>query len=188
MRFDSTVYGDEVARILALAGNNERLMPLASPTCVSREARQQLENARASDLFPGRPSPEGALAGLWTYLGCFDEAHQVAQDLNTREGSFWHGILHRQEPDPGNAAYWFRRVGAHPVFGALQQEAEELAAQYPSHGFTLGRVWDPFAFIDLCEQARRKPGSPAEQFARAVQQSEWQLLFDYCARPRETRA
>jgi hypothetical protein len=43
------------------------------------------------------------------------------------------------------------------------------------------RTWDPFAFIELCERVRRRPGSVEEQRALEVQRAEWQLLFDYCA-------
>jgi hypothetical protein len=109
------------------------------------------------------------------YFSCLDECHSVAQDDATAEGSFWHGILHRQEPDAGNSSYWFRRVGSHPVFPALRSAAAEA-------GLDLGPKWDPLRFIDYCEQARRKPGSDEEKIALTVQRTEWQLLFDYCAR------
>lgn len=155
-------------------------MPLANGTCASPEARRQLQTLKARTAFPDARSPEGALSGLWLYFSCLDESHTLSQDLATSEGSFWHGIMHRQEPDPGNAGYWFRRIGQHPIFPALHAEAQ--AAGYES-----GSAWDPFAFIDFCEQARRKPGSADEQLALAVQRLEWQLLFDYCATPAEAR-
>jgi len=60
---------------------------------------------------------------LWVAYGyifsCFDESHEIVQNVHSHEGSFWHAILHRQEPDSGNAAYWFRRVGAHKIFRDL---------------------------------------------------------------------
>jgi hypothetical protein len=45
----------------------------------------------------------------------------------------------------------------------------------------VGHRWDPFAFIELCERARRNPGSVSQVKAFEVQLAEWQLLFDFCA-------
>ncbi len=174
MPFNATAYGPEVARILSLDGAGKRLMPLAAGTCSSAEARRLLEGARAEILFEGARSPQGALAGLYLYFSCLEDCHRVAQDLASAEGSFWHGIMHRQEPDPGNAAYWFGRVGTHPVFPKLLEAA--LAAEFP-----FATEWDPLAFIDYCERARRAPGSAHERIALRVQLAEWQLLFDWCA-------
>jgi hypothetical protein len=175
MAFDAQAYGPEVAAILALDGNGERLMPLAQGQCSSDRARELLRAADARRLFPSARAPEAALAGLYLYFSCRDEAHEVAQNVDTREGSYWHGIVHRQEPDAGNARYWFARVGAHPVFAELRERAV-------SAGVDLGPSWDAAAFVDLCDRARRKPGSDEERRALEVQRAEWQLLFDYCAR------
>jgi hypothetical protein len=174
MPFDSSAYGEKVASILALDGNGERFMPLALGVCSSAQALEILKASTAADLFPRALSPGAALAGLYLYFSCMDESHRIAQEIETPEGSFWHGILHRQEPDPGNAAYWFRRVGAHPVFPALRAAAAEI-------GVDFGPRWDPLAFIDLCEKARTRPGSVEERRAMEVQRAEWQLLFEYCA-------
>ncbi len=112
-------------------------------------------------------------AGLWLTFDFFKESHQISQDLNTPEGSYWHGILHRREPDPANAAYWFRRVGDHPIFKALAKDAQSL-------GLKLGSgVWNPFDFIDLCEK-HRGTDTPVEMMLRRVQRKEWELLFDWC--------
>jgi len=172
--FNPAVYNPEVAAILALDGRGARPMPLAGGRCSSEAARCRIQAAGAEGLFPQARAPQAALAGLYLYFTCMDEAHTVAQDVESAEGSFWHGIVHRREPDAGNAAYWFGRVGAHPIFPGLREAAA-------THGMNLGARWDPFAFIDRCERARKNPGSAEEQSAMAVQLAEWQLLFDYCA-------
>jgi hypothetical protein len=176
MVFDPGRYGAEVQAILALDGNGARPMPLAGGKPATG-ALQALSAWSAQKLFPEAFSPEAAFSGLYLYFCAYDEAHTISQDIQTPEGSFWHGIMHRQEPDPGNAAYWFRRVGQHPIFPKLRDSAEEL-------GFGVKDTWDPFAFIDFCEDARKKSGSKEEQTAMAVQSAEWQLLFDYCSRPK----
>ncbi len=174
MSFDPHGFGEDVASILALDGNGERIMPLAMGHCSSERALELLTETSAALLFPRSRAPEAALAGLYLYFSCLDEAHRLAQDIASAEGSFWHGIVHRQEPDPGNAAYWFRRVGAHPIFPALRERALQI-------GVDFGPQWDPMAFVDLCESARRAPGSEEERRALEVQRAEWQFLFDYCA-------
>lgn len=163
-----------MAEILGLDGNGERLMPLAMGRCSSEQARQRLGATTASLLFPASRAPEAALSGLYLYFSCVDEAHEIAQNISTPEGSYWHAIVHRQEPDAGSSGYWFRNVGAHPVFPALRQAAAEIGVEF-------GSRWDPFKFIDLCEKARLRPGSIEERRALEVQLLEWQLLFDYCA-------
>ena len=173
--FNSSDYGSRVTGILALDAAGRRLMPLAHGTCSSPEAFNLLKASSPRDLFPTARAPEAAMAGLWLYFSCLDEAHTLAQAVETPDRSFWHGIMHRQEPDAGNAAYWFRRVGKHAVFPPLRDAALAL-------GYACGPAWDPFAFIEDCEEARRLPGSPREFEMRTLQLAEWQLLFHHCAR------
>lgn len=171
-RFQISDYSPEVREILALDGDGERPMPLVMERCSSDAARERLRAASLPQLFPGARAPQAALAGLYVYFSCFEAAHGIAQDIAAPEGSYWHAIAHRQEPDAGNAAYWFRQLGSHPIFPALASAAGQEGS------------WDPFAFIEMCERARQQPGSEMEDRARAIQLVEWQLLFDYCARPR----
>jgi len=173
-----------VAQILALNQNGNRLIPLVSGGCAPKEAHALLSKQTASDLFPRSPAPAAAMAGLWTYFSCFDQGHETAQNIASAEGSYWHAILHRQEPDAGNSAYWFRQVGSHPVFGELREAAAGIAERYPNAGFEVPAHWDPMRFIELCERARRASGKDAEQAALEIQRAEWHLLFDYCARSR----
>jgi hypothetical protein len=183
MRFDASDYDPAVYEILILDGAGNRLMPLAMGVCSNREAARLISDFAPRELFPNAPEPDAAYSGLWLYFSCLEESHRVSQEIHRPSGSFWHGIMHRQEPDAGNAAYWFRRVGRHPVFEALHKEASILAQRFPGTAFHSGDQWDPFAFIDFCEEANRRPGSKEEQLALRIQRAEWQLLFDYCARP-----
>jgi len=172
---DPNAYGEKVARILAMEGGGARPMPLVRGRRGSPRAAEALRQSTAAGLFPGSRAPEAALAGLYFYFSCWDEAHSIAQGIGSAEGSYWHAIVHRQEPDAGNSGYWFRRGGTHAIFPALRRRAAEA-------GLDFGPGWDPFAFIEFCEQASRKPGSELERQALEVQLAEWQLLFDYCAR------
>lgn len=148
-------------------------------------SRDDLSAKSAKELFPQARSAEGAVAGNWLFHGDLDRAHKIAQEIETPEGSFWHAIMHRREPDASNSAYWFRRVGKHPLFPALHERVAALLADYTDVNFHLKAEWDPFAFIDFYEVARRKPGSREKALSDAIERIEWELLFDYCARPSE---
>lgn len=160
-------------------------MPLAAKSCVSEAARDQLRRLDAAGLFGApladRDFAEAAKSGLFIYFECLEEAHTIAQAIESPTGSYWHGFLHRQEPDFSNAAYWFRRVKQHEIFPSLREAAMALAGGRASEILS-GPVWDPFRFIDACERVRRRPDPALEQLLREVQRVEWQLLFDFCCR------
>lgn len=170
MDWNPALYGPEAAEILALAGDGRQLLPLVLPRNTDGPMAARL-NRPARELFPKASNPELAHAGLWLYFGFFDTAHSIAQDVKTADGSYWHAMLHRMEPDAGNAGYWFRRVGDHPLFPELQREA--LALGYPT-----GPRWDPFAFVAACDRAAPSNSHLLQQ----VQLAEWQLLFHFCAK------
>jgi hypothetical protein len=158
----------------------ERLAPLG-PGTPNEPMRARLQRLTVESLCAPQPVADQdfarcCLAGLWLYHDFLDQAHEISQEIETASGSYWHGIMHRREPDYGNAAYWFRRVGKHPVFELLPAAARKLAPNVP-----IPSPWDPFWFIDYCE-ACANGKEPGEQFARLLQKREWELLFDYCYR------
>ncbi len=181
--FDPSHYGPAVAALL----EKPRLMPLGpgEPNPALAARLDALDEGRlfSDAALRDRAMASACLAGLWLYVGDLDQAHRLSQSLESREGSYWHGIMHRREGDYPNAKYWFRRVGSHPIFPALQVAARDLARAAKARGaafLELQSAWDPHAFVDFCEAARGSEG--AERLGREIQQREWQLLFDYCHR------
>jgi hypothetical protein len=139
-------------------------------------------------LFGGSNTPAEprelirALVLLWH--DHLDAAHEIAQEINSASGSFVHGIMHRREPDYGNAAYWFRRVGKHPAFSEIAGRAGKALASKGdaelARKLIPGGEWDPFAFISVCEGAARGAGgNEKKQSLRELQVIESAALFDW---------
>jgi hypothetical protein len=145
-----------------------------------------LGESACADLYPrsSRPLRLALAAGLLQIHDFWDASHEAAQkadDLGERGFSaYWHGIAHRREPDAGNAAYWFRRVGRHPLFTQLARDAipllEARGTRVTGALALDGDVWSPFAFIDLCMTVR--PGSDLATLALKLQRLEMQALLD----------
>jgi len=155
--------------LLEFIESSSHTIPLDRPRPWDQTISAALREARG--WFAGGRSPVGAMAGLWLFAGEWERAHEVAQDLATREGSYWHAIVHRLEPDAWNSKYWFRQVGGHAIF-------PELAARAFEAGYRTGKTWDAAAFVDCCDRAAEDRAAVA--LAEAVQGIEWRLLFDYC--------
>lgn len=167
----------------------ERLMSLGpgTPNAAVRAALARLDasTAFAPSEVTDRAMAEACLAGIWLYHDFLEQSHRISQTIATPTGSYWHGILHRREPDSWNSKYWFERVGCHPVFADLCAAARTLAmgddARPETRFLREQQQWDPFAFIDLCEHCRLGT-VPGELLCRKIQLREWQLLFAYCYR------
>jgi len=125
-------------------------------------------------------SPKGSRTALLYRAGDWDQAHTAAQDLDTPEGSFWHGILHRHEGDWSNASYWFRRVGKHPVYSSIYADAADIMKANPGSPWQLGPKWDSLLFIQWCEEAAGQRMPEREAIVTQIQVSEWRHLFEWC--------
>jgi len=144
----------ELARLLEAA-----TMPSLTAGPENDVLRDWLQNPGAN-LAILKPLVKSA---LWLVSADLDASHEISQAIETADGSFWHGIMHRREGDFWNAKYWFRRVGRHPVLTQLAKT---------DYG-------DPQSFVDRCEAAPTS-GDTELQACKTIQWLEWQLLFKHC--------
>jgi hypothetical protein len=65
----------------------------------------------------------------WDANGEWDRAHECAGADDGPLGAAVHAYLHRKEPDPANARYWYARAERPQFSGSLGQEWDALAAE-----------------------------------------------------------
>lgn len=172
---------------LALGPDGDLGPPLIQDHPPHPKLLDALSEPALARLSPNAPRPVrlALSAGLLQVHDFWDASHHAAQEADdlgeSLVSAYWHGIAHRREPDPGNAAYWFRRVGRHPLLGPLGTAAKTFlhTLEGPTHG--ANRVvrdsqWDLFAFLEFCRAARQN--TPAEQIARRLQRLEMALLLE----------
>jgi len=82
-----------------------------------------------SSLTEQQPPPVAVLLqALWYEAkGDWHKSHELAQDVNTIDGSWVHAYLHRKEGDQFNAQYWYNRANRKMPDCSLEKEWEEIA-------------------------------------------------------------
>jgi hypothetical protein len=141
------------------------------------------EALRASGSMVNEEMARACMAGLWLHFDFLDDSHRISQQIDSPEGSYWHGVMHRREGDFANASYWFRRAGDLPFFSELGKEAAQLLtglhADHPELArLAKGGPWDPYRFVDICK-ACIKSIPAIEEPCKKLQFLEWRHLFDH---------
>lgn len=89
----------------------------------------------------GLPPP---LLALWhAGRGDWSRAHGIVQDEGDADSAWVHALLHRQEGDLSNAAYWYRRAGRPSAGSSIDAEWDAIAAALCAQGRNKTRDGDP---------------------------------------------
>lgn len=152
-------------------------------------ARELLEGVRPDQLLAGPIKSsvyaDAMLAGLWLWHDGLEESHRVSQSISDSTGSFWHAIMHRREGDFSNSKYWYARAAGHPVLATLAGSVGPLVNRAPADKGLLRIVangWNPNALVDFVESVSGDEADGRYPIAVQLQQMEWRVLWEYCAR------
>jgi hypothetical protein len=136
-----------------------------------------------------QPDAVAVRAGLLQINGFLDASHTEAQGVEHQgrhaNADYWHAIHHRREPDYGNANYWFRHVGDHPIHAELGRAADEVITRLAGREAAalqkrLGtpNAWNPSAFVGFCQQSASEADGRLRQLAEEIQWREMRLLLE----------
>jgi len=174
-------------RVLMATPEPPELGPGPRPAVFALKGLQQRLAAMLSGvkLEPQRKELIEAVVLLWH--DHHEPAHAMVQNLEDPDGSYVHAILHRREPDYGNARYWCHRVGRHVSFRELALVAANLFSS-STHAELKATLlpegeWNSLAFVGECERAESKPDSdPVKRILREIQAAEFEILLKrFCA-------
>ena len=169
-------------------------LPLLAPPRPTQESSWLLEHLVAFSPAKLRCQPASKVdeiairAGLFQWHDFLHESHELSQSIEgqgeNQLGDYWHAIMHRREPDYSNAKYWFRRIGNQPIYRDLRWQADGIlenskAADAPRWRERLqaGSKWDPFAFVDMCEECAQDETTELALAARRIQYAEMSMLM-----------
>ena len=149
-------------------------------------------------------SPENRallLAGLHVFNDDCEQSHTICQgfDRECVPANFWHGVIHRREPDFRNARGWFGRAERWEGLLQIRDRVQDLLQRVlmmPEYGhardtaFGLKRhldaagIWDAGFYIDMCADFRERedPDPMEEILLEEIQEAEMVAALDWTNR------
>ena len=188
----AVTYTPAIAEVIEKLEAGNPLPTLVPEKAWSTELTDALASTSLDELFQGESVKnttfgDAIKSGLLLWNDALDESHNISQELSNQTGSYWHGIMHRREPDYSNAKYWFGRVGTHPIFPQVRERALAILNETPEPSDALARIaqtieaeahWDAYQFVDWC-QAAEDAFDDVTRFLQQVQAEEIKLLLAY---------
>lgn len=174
--------GDSIAALL----NTPELADLGPHSRAGTLSIREV-NAQLDEVFRGGNIPTNSQqlirSALLLWHDHLDASHTISQDLHSSDGSFLHGIMHRREPDYGNAKYWFHRVGSNASYPEIAKRVgnllDEKGAGTLKSELIDGGKWDAFALVDACEAAAGRRGTEEQRaLLREIQRIETTVLIE----------
>ena len=188
----AVTYTSAITEVIEKLESGNPLPPLVPQEAWSSELTEALESVSLDELFQGASVKNSTFgnatkSGLLLWNDALNASHNISQGLENQTGSYWHGIMHRREPDYSNSKYWFGRVGTHPIFPQLRERAIAISKEISNPSDALRSIaqaieasedWDAYQFIDWC-QASENGTDDVTRFLQQVQAEEIKLLLAY---------
>lgn len=188
----AVTYTSAITEVIEKLESGNPLPPLVPQEAWSSELTEALESVSLDELFQGASVKNSTFgnaikSGLLLWNDALNASHNISQGLENQTGSYWHGIMHRREPDYSNSKYWFGRVGTHPIFPQLRERAIAISKEISNPSDALKSIaqaieasedWDAYQFIDWC-QASENGTDDVTRFLQQVQAEEIKLLLAY---------
>ncbi len=172
-------------RLLTLSEAPYRQLVVRTPGAAGARALASIDYSKLINTTPADALMlRGVACGIWLWNDELDEAHKLAQSIETDTGAFWHAIMHRRGGDFSNAKYWYARCRNHPVLQALASQSSLVLDDLPSDNRLVKLTvdgWQSDHLVDLIEAHAKPEGE--EEFAEVLvvlQQLEWRVLLEYC--------
>ncbi len=182
--------------ILTTLENRKPIQSLLPSKVWDKDLDRIIENLSIEPLEGmKKEASEYALAwksGLHLWNDSLTKSHNISQNIKNQTGSYWHGIMHRLEPDYSNAKYWFKQVGIHPVYILLQKDITDFLIDRPeidnlkntdlkSSLKTIQQqsLWNSDLFIDIVEIQSKVQDEEAQHLLENIQRFEMMNLLSF---------
>ena len=202
---------DEDLAVWNMDAGSQGRVPEPRRPLICKEIRHRFlkpyhDRATAQTLFPeagigSEPAGRLVLAGLYQKNDDLGSSHTLCQEAGAKtdllEASYWHGIVHRREPDFPNARHWFRKVEGSPLLAEIERDVIDYlqrVLQVPDYGraretaFQLLRhlhdrgTWDPVYVVDLCEACVEEGCREKLRLLEEIQETEFDAVFRWTYR------
>ena len=189
-------YSSTIAAFVQELEARRPLPPLVPQNDWNSDLTDRIQGVSVEELFDGQTAKDelfgaSVKSGLLLWNDALDVSHKISQNIDSPTGSYWHGIMHRREPDYNNSKYWFRRAGVHAIYAGLREQVlallEERSRQSPELADYTAAIqqktdWDAFQFVDWCQDAASASDENVVEFLKAAQVEEIKLLLNYSYR------